>query len=303
MNKVETEHTEVDNKPIVIESKKTVQSSLTSIILTDLSARPLSTVAELEEEEEELPVEQRKESSPKNALETAFIEEVSAQIDSLAILNNLNSASSGISFNKSKVDFIWFAKKATLDRKSYAHTELYYLLLKMFLMADVNKDGLVSRASFPMLFNMASTIPRIYGYAPDESELYRTGQEKEEAMQNAFDSMDIEATGVIKFNEWYQHCMEHIIAKNETLEPHPLIDDCNKLQFMSFVKNALLPGSVENNELYRFLKEVFTEHDREKNGTVDMGEISAMINEVLKIPRKLEIAHPYKVSVMILSLF
>ena len=72
---------------------------------------------------------------------------------------------------------------------------------------------------------------------------------------------------------------------------------------MSFVENALLPGSVENNELYRFLKEVFTEHDRDKNGTVDMGEISEMINEVLKIPRKLKISHPYKVSVLILSLF
>ena len=41
--------------------------------------------------------------------------------------------------NKSKEDFIWFVKKATTDKKSYSHSELYHSLLKMFVDADTNK--------------------------------------------------------------------------------------------------------------------------------------------------------------------
>ena len=42
-------------------------------------------------------------------------------------------------FNKSKEDFIWFVKRATTDKKSYSHSELYHSLLKMFVDADTNK--------------------------------------------------------------------------------------------------------------------------------------------------------------------
>ena len=51
-------------------------------------------------------------------------------------------------FNKSKEDFIWFVKKAVTDQKSYSHSKLYHSLLKLFVDADTNKDGLISRASF-----------------------------------------------------------------------------------------------------------------------------------------------------------
>merc|ERR1712133_135910 len=57
----------------------------------------------------------------------------------------LTMTSAGVnSFNKSKEDFIWFIKKATSNRKSDAHSELYQALLKMFVDADTNFDGLVS---------------------------------------------------------------------------------------------------------------------------------------------------------------
>merc|ERR1712048_154839 len=82
------------------------------------------------------------------------------------------------SFNKSKEDFIWFIKKATSDRKTDAHSELYHALLKMFVDADTNYDGLVSRDSFSILIDKAASIPRAYGYAPPDSELYKTEDEK-----------------------------------------------------------------------------------------------------------------------------
>jgi hypothetical protein len=72
----------------------------------------------------------------------------------------------------------------------------------MFVDADTNKDGLVSKASFSKLIDMAASIPRMYSYAPVDSELFKTEEEKELARQKMFDSMELKNTGVITFDEW-----------------------------------------------------------------------------------------------------
>merc|ERR1712228_736639 len=127
-------------------------------------------------------------------------------------------------FNKSKEDFIWFVKRAVNDKKSYSHSELYHSLLKLFVDADTNRDGLVSKASFSKLIDAAAAMPRAYGYAPDDSALYKTEAEKDAARQKMFDSMDLKSTGVITFDEWLKFCQEHIAAKTATMDPHPIID-------------------------------------------------------------------------------
>merc|ERR1711917_94145 len=114
--------------------------------------------------------------------------------------------------NKSKEDFIWFVKKAVTDKKSYSYTELYHCLLKMFVDADTNNDGLVSKESFSKLVDGAGALPRAYGFAPQDSELYKNEKEKEEARKKMFDSMDKKATGVITFDEWLAYCLEHILT-------------------------------------------------------------------------------------------
>merc|ERR1712157_22147 len=81
-------------------------------------------------------------------------------------------------FNKSKEDFIWFVKKAVQDKKSYSYSELYHSLLKIFVDADTNRDGLVSKASFSKLIDAAASMPRAYGYAPADSDLYKTERKK-----------------------------------------------------------------------------------------------------------------------------
>merc|ERR1711872_643732 len=105
-------------------------------------------------------------------------------------------------FNKSKEDFIWFVKKAVNDKKSYSHSEMYHSLLK--LIDDV------------------AAMPRAYGYAPADSELYKTEAEKDASRQKMFDSMDLKSTGVITFDEWLKFCQEHVAAKTATMDPHPI---------------------------------------------------------------------------------
>merc|ERR1719318_87667 len=86
--------------------------------------------------------------------------------------------------------------------------------------------------------------------------------------------------------------MKHVFAKTATLYHHPILDASDKQQFLEFVKSALVPGTTENTELYRFLVEVFAEHDVDKDGVITIKEFPLMISEVLKIPKKVLLVHP-----------
>merc|ERR1712126_71388 len=167
--------------------------------------------------------------------------------------NHLSSMSSTAvnTFNKSKEDFIWFVKKAVQVKKSYSYSELYHSLLKIFVDADTNRDGLVSKASFSKLIDAAASVPRAYGYAPADSDLYKTGEDKEAARQKMFDSMDLKSTGVITFDEWLKFCREHNAAKTATMDPHPIIDQGSVDEYKTFIKAAMAsPTCPEHVELY-----------------------------------------------------
>jgi len=199
------------------------------------------------------------------------------------------------SFNKSKEDFIWFIKKATSDRKTDAHSELYHSLLKMFVDADTNFDGLVSKESFSKLIDKAASIPRAYGYAPPDSELYKTEEEKNLARTKMFESMDLKSTGVITFDEWYRFSMEHIAAKTATIAPHPILDHGNKDQYVEFIKKATSNvSSPENLELYWFLVELFTDADSNKDGLITKRAFPSMVGKLVETPIKHGLEHPDK---------
>merc|ERR1712126_207762 len=198
-------------------------------------------------------------------------------------------------FNKSKEDFIWFVKKAVQDQKSYSYSEMYHCLLKMFVDADTNKDGLVSKASFSKLIDAAASMPRAYGYAPADSELYKTEAEKDAARQKMFDSMDLKATGVITFDEWLKFCREHIAAKTATMDPHPIIDQGSVVEYKKFIETAINKSdSSEAVELYWYMVEMFTEHDLQKEGFVKMENFASMMHEFLATPVKHGLKTPSK---------
>merc|ERR1712175_3656 len=196
-------------------------------------------------------------------------------------------------FNKSKEDFIWFVKKAVQDQKSYSYSEMYHCLLKMFVDADTNKDGLVSKSSFSKLIDAAASLPRAYGYAPEDSELYKTEAEKDAARQKMFDSMDLKSTGVITFDEWLKFCREHIAAKTATMDPHPIIDQGSVDEYKKFIKAAIdNSSSAEALELYWYMLEIFTDHDADKDGIIKMAEFPSMMKEFLTTPLKHSLAVP-----------
>ena len=58
----------------------------------------------------------------------------------------------------------------------------------MFVDADANKDGLVDKYGFSKLVDNAAAIPRLYGYAPPDAEVYPTAKAKELARLANFHS-------------------------------------------------------------------------------------------------------------------
>merc|ERR1711942_176675 len=100
-------------------------------------------------------------------------------------------------------------------------------------------------------------MPRAYGYAPEDSELYKTEAEKDAARQKMFDSMDLKSTGVITFDEWLKFCQEHIAA----------VSCCGE---GTFATTASSPSSPEHVELYWYMLEIFTDHDTDKDGIIKM---------------------------------
>merc|ERR1712198_712698 len=196
-------------------------------------------------------------------------------------------------FNKSKEDFIWFVKKAVQDQKSYSYSEMYHCLLKMFVDADTNKDGLVSKSSFSKLIDAAASLPRAYGYAPEDPELYKTEAEMDAARQKMFDSIDLKSTGVITFDEWLKFCREHIAAKTATMDPHPIIDQGSVEEYKKFIEEAVTnSSSAEALELYWYMLEIFTDHDADKDGIIKMAEFTSMMKEFLTTPLKHSLAVP-----------
>merc|ERR1712243_547848 len=207
---------------------------------------------------------------------------------------NMSSSTTAVNtFNKSKEDFIWFVKKAVQDENGSSSSELYHSLLKIFVVADTNRDGLVSKASFSKPIDAAASMPRAYGYAPADSELYKTDAEKDAARQKMFDSMDLKSTGVITFDEWLKFSREHIAAKTATLDPHPIIDHGSVDEYKKFIEAAINNSSgAEAVELYWYMLEIFTEHDLEKDGIIKMAEFPSMMKEFLATPLKHSLAVP-----------
>merc|ERR1712038_2212408 len=170
----------------------------------------------------------------------------------------------------------------------------YQTLLKLFAEADTNNDGLVSKASFSQLIDKAATLPRLYGFAPSDDILYKSSEEKEQARQKMFSSMDLKSTGVITFDEWCKFAMEHIASKVATLAAHPILDKASKQEFLQFIKMAVKEGTAENTELYWFLVELFTDADCDKDGIVTKTAFPGLVDSLLLIPKKLDIKHPYQ---------
>ena len=107
--------------------------------------------------------------------------------------------------------FIWIIKKATNDKKSDAHAELYHCLLKMFVDTDTNKDALEKSAGLfkPSLIDAGFSC---YSRNPDYKRF------KEIADQNKSWLMADMAAGDVPFS--FEYCDVVTGTVHRTLRGH-----------------------------------------------------------------------------------
>ena len=142
-----------------------------------------------------------------------------------------------------------------------------------------NKDDLVSKESFSNFIDMATSIPRMYGYAPTNTELYKTEDEMKQARGKMFNSMDLKGTGVITVAEWFKFCVEHIIAKAATLTEHPILVRWNMKEFKAFVNSVFSDVSRDVSSSAN------ADIDTNKDGLVSRESFSKLVDMAASIPR------------------
>ena len=118
--------------------------------------------------------------------------------------------------------------------------EMYWFLPKLFTKSDPNTDGLVNRGSFSKFNDMDASNPRMYGYTPFNTEMYKTEDGKEQAERKPFDFMDSRGIGMITVDEWLKPGKECIITKVATFVTYPILVHGIEEEFKVFVKAALV---------------------------------------------------------------
>lgn len=121
---------------------------------------------------------------------------------------------------RSADEFKAFISSACRTRRSPEYKELYHFLLKVFADADSDCDGFINLDDFGKAVDAAVKAPRRFGFAPPESELYASEEEKKAARREIFTSLDQAGEGRLSFDVWLEYLYRHVCEKSATVFGH-----------------------------------------------------------------------------------
>ncbi len=192
---------------------------------------------------------------------------------------------------KTKQEFVRFIKQAMSNNQSDAFIELYQFLVSCFVRADTDLDGKVLLNDFDSMITEAATLPRRYGFAPKEADMYPDDTIRKTARAQMFKQVDQNKDGAITLEEWVSFSVKHIMSKVPTLTRDILKGEhATKDEFIAFIKKAVQKDTEEYLELYHFLLSCFLEADKDRDGAVNHVEFDAMIDEAAEAPRRYGLA-------------
>ena len=149
----------------------------------------------------------------------------------------------------------------------------------------------MSPKEFDDMIEMAVNLPRRYGYAPTNEELFKNPRERLQTRLQQFMEIDTNHDGRISFDEWLKYATEHIVEKVAGLDRDPLVNG-SKQDFVYFLKEAMHRDTEEYVELYFFLLKIFVMADTNKDGRVDHVEFDKMVETAVLAPRRHGLAPP-----------
>jgi len=116
-------------------------------------------------------------------------------------------------------DFKQFVISACRSRQSPEYKELYHFLQDCFTKADRQRTGGVGPDEFDEMIEVAADAPRKFGFAPSAAQTYESEQARKAARRQMFQTMDVDRSNIIAFDEWLTFCYQHICEKARQLDP------------------------------------------------------------------------------------
>lgn len=188
---------------------------------------------------------------------------------------------------RSKHEFVSFVKKATANEASPEAHELHKYLVKCFIDADSDYDGLVTYQGFNKMISEAALVPRRFGFAPHTREMYSSKEEFEAARNKLYGELSKPELGKIPLENWIGWAKPHIYAKAQGLEDHGYARWERSFEgFKSFFQGVAKQGSAHNHktssstqlkEFYILTSRQFTLCDVHNNGYLGKEEFGEML--------------------------
>merc|ERR1711878_146587 len=137
-----------------------------------------------------------------------------------AVLSQITGASHHQTSVKSKMDirskdeFIYFMQRATEDTSNDCYIELYNILLRAFISADKEFDGMISAAA---------AFPQKFGF-----EFWK------DSGKDQFSAIDENGDGAVSFDEWLGFAYGHYKAQSlstafDKLDKETFVKDCKNV--------------------------------------------------------------------------
>jgi len=172
-------------------------------------------------------------------------------------------------------------KRAVSSNVDDCYIELYNLLLRSFVAADVDFDGKVDGSEFDGMIEAAAALPRKF-----DEKWWDDGQKREDL----FKTIDENNDGAISFDEWLAFVLKRYEELVTALPKTP--EEMDKDSFLGLCQDAQTSGSDGAKTMYFFHWKSFQAADADRDGKVSGDEFDLMINYLIDAPKKLGVSLP-----------
>jgi len=195
-----------------------------------------------------------------------------------------------------KAEFDFFMQRALASFKEGSNTddcyiELYNILLRAFVAADVDFDGKIGMEEFDVMIESAASLPRKFSYSWWDEAAYTDEASRKANHENLFKVIDADGDEAVSFNEWLGFALARYTEKAAELPV--AFDASEKDAFLADVKASTTEGSEAHRKLYWFNVKCFQAADADRDGMVDESEFNKMIDAATAAQKRLGLPCPF----------
>jgi len=190
-----------------------------------------------------------------------------------------------------KADFNYFIIRALSSTENDAYIELYNFLVRAFVHADVDFDGIVSVEEFDGMLEAAAALPRKFGYTWWDAEGCPDEASRKASRAELFKKIDENNDGGISFDEWLTYALDHYKSKTGSLGKS--LDQEDKDVFVSVCK-CTDSSAAEYRRLYWFQWACFQAADADRDGMVSGDEFNKMIDMATSAQKRIGLEVPFQ---------